>query len=95
LVSFYLLEQSRLLEVLTEVAVLISLFATGVKIPLPFRLSRWRKPILLATVGMTLTVLMIAGFAWYVLSLPPGAAILLGAILARARNGCESPLAAR
>lgn len=82
LFHFNPLEQAELLEVLTEVAVLISLFATGVKIPLPFRISRWRKPILLATVGMTLTVGMIAGFAWYVLGLSPGAAILLGAILA-------------
>ena len=76
------LKQSALLEVLTEVAVLISLFAAGVKMPVPFSLARWRTPILLATVSMTITVGLVAAFAWYLLDLPLGAAILLGAILA-------------
>ena len=76
------LKQSALLEVLTEVAVLISLFSAGIKMPAPFRLSRWRAPILLATVSMALTVAMVAGFAWWVLGLPLGAGILLGAIVA-------------
>ncbi len=76
------LKQSALLEVLTEVAVLISLFSAGVKMPVPFRLLRWRTPILLATVSMTLTVGMVAAFACYVLDLPLGAAVLLGAIVA-------------
>lgn len=76
------LQESGLLELLTEVAVLISLFAAGVKLPAPFRLARWRAPILLATVGVTLTVTMIAGFGYWLLDLPLGAAILLGGILA-------------
>lgn len=76
------LKQSALLEVLTEVAVLISLFAAGVKMPVPVSLARWRTPILLATVSMTVTVGLVAAFAWYLLDLPLGAAILLGAILA-------------
>ena len=76
------LHETALLELLTEVAVLISLFSAGVKMPVPFRFSRWHTPIMLATVGMTLTVAMVAAFGWYVLNLPPGAAILLGAILA-------------
>ena len=42
------LKQSALLEVLTEVAVLISLFAAGVKMPAPIKLRRWRTPVLLA-----------------------------------------------
>ena len=76
------LKQSALLEVLTEVAVLISLFAAGVKMPVPVSLARWRTPILLATVSMTVTVGLVAAFAWYLLDLPLGAGILLGAILA-------------
>ncbi|WP_114973947.1 cation:proton antiporter [Rhodoferax ferrireducens] len=76
------LKESALMEVLTEVAVLISLFAAGVKMPVPFSFTRWRTPILLATVSMSITVALIAAFAWYVLSLPLGAGILLGAILA-------------
>ena len=82
LFHFNPLKQSALLEVLTEVAVLISLFSAGIKMPAPFRLSRWRAPILLATVSMTLTVAMVAAFAWWVLGLPLGAGILLGAIVA-------------
>jgi NhaP-type Na+/H+ or K+/H+ antiporter len=76
------LKQAPLLEVLTEVVVLISLFSAGVKMPVPVSLARWRTPILLATLSMTVTVAMVAAFAWYVLDLPLGAGILLGAILA-------------
>jgi NhaP-type Na+/H+ or K+/H+ antiporter len=82
LFHFNPLKESRLLEALTEVAVLISLFAAGVKMPVPFSFVRWRTPILLATVSMAATVAMVAGFAWYVLELPLGAAVLLGAIVA-------------
>ena len=52
LFHFNPLKESALLEVLTEVAVLISLFSAGVKMPVPFSLPRWRAPILLATVSM-------------------------------------------
>jgi NhaP-type Na+/H+ or K+/H+ antiporter len=76
------LQQSELLEILTEIAVLISLFAAGVKMPMPFRLERWRTPILLATVSMTVTVALVAGFCVYLLDMPLGAAVLLGAIVA-------------
>ncbi len=82
LFHFNPLKESALLEALTEVAVLISLFSAGVKMPVPFRIARWRTPILLATVSMTITVAMVAAFAVYVLGLPLGAGILLGAILA-------------
>ncbi len=82
LFHFNPLKESALLEVLTEVAVLISLFSAGVKMPVPFRFSRWREPILLATVAMTITVAMVAAFAYYVIGLPLGAGVLLGAILA-------------
>ena len=82
LFHFNPLKESALLEVLTEVAVLISLFSAGVKMPVPFNLVHWRAPILLATVSMTLTVALVAAFAYYVLGLPLGAGVLLGAILA-------------
>ncbi len=82
LFHFNPLKESALLEVLTEVAVLISLFSAGVKMPVPFSFSRWRAPILLATVSMALTVGLVAAFAHWVLGLPLGAAVLLGAIVA-------------
>ena len=82
LFHFNPLKESALLEVLTEVVVLISLFSAGVKMPVPVSFARWRAPILLATVSMALSVGMVAAFAHYLLGLPLGAGVLLGAILA-------------
>ncbi len=82
LFHFNPLKESALLEVLTEVAVLISLFSAGVKMPVPFSFVRWRTPILLASVSMAVSVGMVAAFAYYLLGLPLGAGVLLGAILA-------------
>lgn len=76
------LKESALLEVATEIAVLISLFSAGVKMPVPVTLARWSAPLRLAWVSMTITVVMIAAFAYFVLDLPLGTGILLGAILA-------------
>ncbi len=82
LFHFNPLKEWALLEALTEVAVLISLFSAGVKMPVPFSFARWRAPLRLATVSMTITVGLVAAFSYYVLSLPLGAGVLLGAILA-------------
>lgn len=82
LYHFNPLKQSALLEVLTEVVLLISLFSAGVKMPVPFSFARWRTPILLASVSMAVSVGLVAAFAYYLLGLPLGAGILLGAILA-------------
>jgi len=82
LFHFNPLKESALLQVLTEVAVLISLFSAGVKMPVPFTFARWRAPLLLATVSMAITVGLVAAFAYFVLGLPLGAGVLLGAIVA-------------
>jgi NhaP-type Na+/H+ or K+/H+ antiporter len=82
LFSFDPLQQSTLLEPVVEVAVLISLFSAGIKMPVPFTLARWMPAIRLAWLAMALSVGFIACFASLVLQLPLGAAILLGAILA-------------
>jgi NhaP-type Na+/H+ or K+/H+ antiporter len=71
-----------LLERMAEVAVLISLFAVGLKLGLPLSNRGWRLPVRLATVSMTLTVALIAAVGVMGLGLSLGAAILLGAILA-------------
>lgn len=76
------LKESGLLEVLTEVAVLVSLFSAGVKMPSPFVWKDWRAPLMLATVSMTASVAMVAGFCYLVFDMAPGACILIGAILA-------------
>ncbi len=74
--------QSALLEVLTQIALLISLFSAGIKMPVPFKRQRWDAPLRLAWLSMTLTVGLVALFGYYVLHLPAGAAVLLGGILA-------------
>ena len=82
LFHFNPLKQSALLETLTELVVLISLFSAGVKMPVPFSFTRWRTPILLATVSMAMTVGLIAAMAVYGLGMSVGAGVLLGAMLA-------------
>jgi sodium/hydrogen antiporter len=76
------LKHVALLERLTEIAVLISLFTAGLKLELPLRDRRWRIPLQLATVSMVVTVGAITAVGVFVMGLPLGAAVLLGAILA-------------
>jgi NhaP-type Na+/H+ or K+/H+ antiporter len=76
------LEQAHLLEVLAEVALLLSLFIAGMKVPVPVRWKDWHAPVRLAFLSMALSVALTAAFGHYVLALPLGAAVLLGAILA-------------
>jgi NhaP-type Na+/H+ or K+/H+ antiporter len=71
-----------LLERLTEIAVLISLFTAGMKLELPLKDRRWRIPVQLATVSMVVTVAAITAIGVWLLDLPLGASVLLGAILA-------------
>jgi NhaP-type Na+/H+ or K+/H+ antiporter len=76
------LKQAHLLEVLAEIAVLLSLFIAGMKMPVPVRWGEWHVPVRLAFLSMTISVGLTAAFGYYMLALPLGAAILLGAILA-------------
>jgi NhaP-type Na+/H+ or K+/H+ antiporter len=80
--SFDAVKQSHMVETLTEVAVLISLFSAGVKMPVPITYKRWGPSIRLAWVSMSITVGLVAAFGYFVLGLPIGAGVLLGAILA-------------
>ena len=73
---------SAILERVAEVAVLISLFAVGLKLGLPLADRGWRLPVRLALVSMTITVVLIAVLGVLGLGLSLGAAVLLGAILA-------------
>jgi NhaP-type Na+/H+ or K+/H+ antiporter len=75
-------DDSALLERLTEVAVLISLFGAGLKLRRALGDLRWRTAIRLATVSMILTVGLVTVVGVYALGLPVGAAVLLGAVLA-------------
>ena len=70
------------LERMAEVALLISLFAVGLKLGVPLRDKRWYLPLRLAFPSMILTVVSVAAIGMFLLGLPAGAAILLAAILA-------------
>lgn len=76
------IENAKTLEVLTEIAVILSLFAAGLKLRTPLTDRRWFLPLRLATISMTLTVGGIAALGVWGLGLPIGAAVLLGAVLA-------------
>jgi NhaP-type Na+/H+ or K+/H+ antiporter len=82
LFDFHPLDDSQLLERLTEVAVIISLFTAGLKLRLDPRDLLWREPLRLAFISMTVTVALIAAAGITLLGLPLGVAILLGAVLA-------------
>lgn len=71
-----------LLEHLCELAVLISLFVTGLGVGSTLRTHHWRIPLRLASLGMVVTVVLVAGFAYAALGVSWGAAVLLGAVLA-------------
>jgi NhaP-type Na+/H+ or K+/H+ antiporter len=71
-----------LLERLTEVVVVISLFTAGLKLSAGLKDRRWLLPVRLATTSMLVTVGCITAVGWLLLGLPLGAAILLGAVIA-------------
>ena len=73
---------SGLLERVAEIALLISLFAVGLQLGVPLRDRRWRLPLRLAFVSMAIMVALVAAIGVWVLGLPVGAAVLLGAVLA-------------
>ncbi|NMO19308.1 sodium:proton antiporter [Pyxidicoccus fallax] len=75
------LEHAALLERLTEVAVIVSLFSTGLKLRLPLKDRQWRVALRLAVTAMVLSVAMVALVGVAALGLSLGAAVLLGAIL--------------
>lgn len=70
------------LELMAEVAVLISIFAVGLKLGVPLLDRRWILPLRLAFPSMAITVGLIAAVGVWGLNLPLGAAVLLGGILA-------------
>jgi sodium/hydrogen antiporter len=76
------LHDAALLERVTEIAVLISLFAAGFKLRLSWRDPRWRLPLRLASASMLVTIAAITATGVLLLDLPIGAAVLLAAILA-------------
>jgi NhaP-type Na+/H+ or K+/H+ antiporter len=71
-----------LLERVSEVIVLLSLFGAGLKMSAGLHDRRWSPPLRLALLSMALTVALVAAIGVWGLGLPLGAAVLLGGILA-------------
>lgn len=70
------------LEIVTEIAVLISLFGVGLRLRVRMSYRIWRLPVQLASVAMLLTIAGVCAVAVGWLGLPLGVAVLAGAILA-------------
>jgi NhaP-type Na+/H+ or K+/H+ antiporter len=71
-----------LLTLLAEVAVLISLFAVGLRLRVHLADHMWWLPWRLGVVAMLITIGLLTAVGLYVLHLPLGAALLLAGILA-------------
>src|SRR5215467_7230806 len=82
LLAVDLVRNAGSVEVLAEIAVLISLFAVGLRLRLPLTWNAWRTPVKLASVTMVLTIAGIAVAAYVLLQFPWPVALLLGAVLA-------------
>jgi sodium/hydrogen antiporter len=74
-------DDAVLLERLSEVAVLISLFAVGLRLRVSLSDRLWRAPLILATLTMLLTIAAMWAFGM-ALGLASGMALLLAAVLA-------------
>lgn len=73
---------AKMLELVAEIAVLISLFTVGLKLRVSVFDRAWRLPLRLAGWTMIVTIVLISAVAMLALNLSLGAALLLGAILA-------------
>nr|WP_269748380.1 cation:proton antiporter [Noviherbaspirillum autotrophicum] len=70
------------LTLVTEVALLISLFAVGLRLRVELTNRIWWLPLRLGVLGMVLTIFLLSLAGVYLLHMPPGLALLLAAILA-------------
>jgi NhaP-type Na+/H+ or K+/H+ antiporter len=77
-----LLDDHETVERLSELAVIVALFATGLRLDRHLTWRAWRSTALLLGVVMPLTIAAVAAFGVYGMGLSAGAAIVLGAALA-------------
>lgn len=81
-VQIGLARDAHALRVLTEIALLVSLFAIGLRLRVDLGNRLWRLPVRLGVVAMMITVPLVALAAAWLLPLAWGPALLLAAILA-------------
>ena len=77
-----LMEDSETVERMSELAVIVALFATGLRLDRRLTWRAWRSTALLLAVVMPLTIAAVAAFGALGMGLSAGAAIVLGAALA-------------
>jgi len=76
------LEDARLIERLSEFAIVVALFSAGLRLDRPLSWGRWRSTTLLIVIVMPLTIAAVALLASTMMGLSLGAAVILGAVLA-------------
>ena len=76
------IEDSTFTEILTAIGVITALMGAGLAINRVPGWRSWSTTVRLLANTMPLTIAAIAGLGWWVLGMTPGAAILLGAVLA-------------
>ena len=76
------IKDAGLVEKLSELAVIIALFGTGLKLDRPLQLREWSGVIRLLAVAMPLTIGAVALFGSEVMGLSLGAALILGSVMA-------------
>ena len=75
-------EQSRFWEVLSEIAVIVALFGTGLRIDNLHSYTRWSPTLRLLALAMPLTIGAVALLGWWWAGMTAAGAIMLGAVLA-------------
>ena len=72
---------ARLLRIMSEIAIAISLFAVGLKLRVPLRTPAWRVPVRLAVPALVLTTVLCMFAALWLYQMSLGMALILAAIL--------------
>ncbi|MCL6261004.1 cation:proton antiporter [Aquiflexum sp. TKW24L] len=78
----FMYSKTKILESVTEIAVIIALMEAGLKIDRLFGWKTWRIPWRLLSITMLLTILLIWLTGWWIGGLVPATALLLGAVMA-------------
>lgn len=82
LLELNLLTHAEAIEIISEIAVIVSLYAAGIKMRIPLDSGAWRAPVVLASLTMVVTAALTAMVAVALFDMPIAAAILMGAVLA-------------
>ncbi len=73
---------AKLVEHVTELALVLAVFTTGLSLERPLRWREWRSVVALIAVVMPVTIAAVAAFGVAFMGLSLGAAVILGAVLA-------------